>query len=106
MGRSAKQLGIGSCSLLLSLMAIVWGSNIQWWDGFCLGDYVLNLLNLPTWSNGTSGTHYTVFYGVAFLIPAIVLGVKKNEDLFAVSGKWIACVLVFIYLISPFLMVV
>lgn len=101
-----KKLGVGSFALVLALLAIVWGSNIQWWDGFCLGDYVLNLLNLPSWSNGTVGTHYTVFYGLIFLIPAIILGTKKREDLFATSGKWIAGVLAFLYLISPFFMIV
>lgn len=39
-----KKLGVGSFALVLALLAIVWGSNIQWLDDFCLGDYVLVLV--------------------------------------------------------------
>lgn len=59
-----KKLGVGSLSLPLALLAIIWGSNIKWLDDFCLGDVVLNFLNLPSWSDGDTGIHFTVFYGL------------------------------------------
>ena len=62
-----RKIGIGSISLLLVIFAFFWAFSI---GGFCLGDKTLSLLKIPTWSNGTTGTHYTVFYTFIFLIPS------------------------------------
>ena len=84
-----KKLGIGSISLLLSLFAILWSCNIPvHHDTFCIGDYVLTQLGLPIWSNGTIGTHYTVFWGLLLFLPAFYLGRKYDHHLFARTGKW------------------
>lgn len=81
-----KKTGIGSISLLLVIIAFFWAFKIF---GFCLGDSVLAMLNIPTWSNSAnaSGTHYTVFYTFIFLIPALILSIKYKEDKFALAGK-------------------
>jgi len=81
-----KKLGIGSLSLLLVLMAFLWGFEI---NGFCMGDSILATFNIPTWSNSAnaSGTHYTVFYTFIFLIPALIISLKYKEDRFAKVGK-------------------
>ena len=86
-----KKLGLGSLSLLLALMAILWSCNFPvHYDTFCIGDYMLTQLGLPSWSNGTSGTHYTVFWGLLLYLPAFLLGCKHDQHLFARSGKWIS----------------
>ena len=88
-----KKLGIGSLSLVLVIIAIFWCCNIAILNNFCLGDYILNIFDIPSWSNGSTGTHYTIFYSYIFLIPAIFLGIKYKEDLFATVGKNISIVL-------------
>ena len=86
-----KKLGTGSISSLLSLLAILWSCNIPvHYDTFCIGDYILTQLHLPAWSNGSTGTHYTVFWGLVFYIPAFFLGRKYEHHLFARSRKWIS----------------
>ena len=81
-----KKIGIGSISLLLVIIAFFWAFEIM---GFCLGDSILAILNIPTWSNSAnaSGTHYTVFYTFIFLIPALILSIKYKENKFALAGK-------------------
>ncbi len=103
---SKKRIGIGSISLLLVIVALLWCCNIKILNNFCLGDYILNIFNIPSWSNGTSGTHYTVFYSYIFLIPALIIGIKKKEDLFATVGKWLSIVLIAIFILVTFFMVV
>ena len=85
-----KNLGPGSLSLLLTLMALTWCWSPPNDSAFCLGDYVLGLLGLPAWSNGENGFHYTLWYSLIFLIPATVLGRKFSQDRFAPAGKWIS----------------
>ena len=86
-----QTLGIGSMSLLLSLLAILWSCNIPVrYDTFCIGDYILTQLGLPTRSNGTIGTHYTVFWSLLLHLPAFILGCNYNSHLFARAGKWIS----------------
>ena len=104
--KESKRYGIGSLSLLLGIMAILWCCNIQWWDGFCLGDCVLRMLGLPAWSNGDSGVHFTVFYGLIFTVPAWLLARRYLNDKFAVAGRNIAVVLTFALLLAPIFMVV
>ena len=43
-----EKLGLGSISLLLVIVAVLWSYNIS---GYCLGDQVLHALNLSAWSN-------------------------------------------------------
>lgn len=100
-----KKLGLGSISLLLAIIAIVWAFEI---NGFCVGDSVLATIGIPTWSNSASasGIHYTVFYSLLFLLPAFIIGLKKKEDLFANVGKWISGALIAVFIIAPFFMTI
>ena len=100
-----KKLGIGSVSLLLAMVALLWSCNIKWIDNFCLGDYILNIFSIPSWSNGTIGTHYTVFYSYIFLIPALIIGIKKKEDLFATVGKWLSIILIVVFMLFAFFII-
>jgi len=100
-----KKLGIGSLSLVLVIIAIFWCCNIGILNNFCLGDYILSIFNIPSWSNGTTGIHYTIFYSYIFLIPAIFLGIKKKKDLFATVGKTISIILVIILLFGSLFMI-
>ena len=99
-----KKLGIGSLSLILALLAFVWSFEIL---GFCLGDTVLTVLKIPTWSDNlhSNGTHYTVFYAFIFLVPSIVLSLKYKNDYGAQVGKWLSVILTTILLLSFLFMV-
>lgn len=97
-----RKIGIGSISLLLVIFAFFWAFSIR---GFCLGDKVLSLLNIPAWSNGTTGTHYTVFYTYIFLIPSVILSIKFNNDKFAKVSKWISIIFIAILLLGFIFMV-
>ena len=115
-GVMKKKVGIGTLSLFLVIIAFVWSYSIF---GFCLGDKVLSLLKLPVWSNGIAADtssisivpfamggqsiHYTVFYSLILLIPAILLAVKNKNHLFADAGKWMAIIFIALLLVSPIL---
>lgn len=43
-----------------------WGIN-----NYCFGDSVFSLLGIPSWSNGTTGTHYTAIVGSIFILVGI-----------------------------------
>ena len=85
-----KTLGKGSISLLLVVLALAWCCNLPILNGKCLGDIVLNFLGLPTWSNGTTGLHITIFWSLLLLIPAFFIAIRNKKDLFAKSAMWIS----------------
>lgn len=99
-----KKIGIGSMSLLLVIIAFFWAFEIQ---GLCLGDSILATLNIPTWSNSAnaSGVHYTIFYSFIFLIPALMLGIKYKNDLFAKVGKWFSLGFIVLLLLGTLFMI-
>ena len=99
-----KKIGIGSISVLLVLIAFFWAFEI---NGFCMGDSVLATLNIPTWSNSAnaSGTHYTVFYTIIFLIPALAIAIKYKNDSFAKLGKWLSIGFISLLLLGALFMV-
>lgn len=100
-----KKIGIGTISFVLAPVAFLWAFEIM---GFCLGDSILETLNIPTWSNvaEASGTHYTIFYSVLFLIPAIPIAIKYKDDLFANVGKWLSIAMCSMLLLGLVFMVV
>lgn len=116
-----KKIGIGSISLLLVIVAFIWSYNIL---DFCVGDKILDFFNITTWSGGGSeqqitnsfsiipftkdgqSIHYTVFYSLILLLPAIVLAIKNKNDLFANIGKWLALVFIILLLVSRLLIMV
>lgn len=102
---SKKRVGIGSISLLLVIIALIWNYNIF---GFCLGDKVLSMLHLPAWSNGNNGQgiHYTVYYSLLFFLPALALAIKNKNHLFTTTGKWLAIIFIVLLLVSPLLVMI
>ena len=88
-----KTLGKGSISLLLVVLALAWCCNLPILNGQCLCDIALNFLGLPTWSNGTTGLHITIFWSLLLLIPAFFIAIRNKKDLFAKSAMWISGVL-------------
>jgi len=100
-----KKLGIGSLALLLSIIAIFLSLTFHH-NGVCYGDQIINFLGLKAWSNGSSGTHYTIFYMLIFFAISIVLGYKYESNFGAKSGRVLSIVFSFIILFSmPFMSV-
>lgn len=114
---SKKRVGMGSISLLFMIIALIWSYNIF---GFCLGDQVLSIFKLPVWSNGSNeqivntfsivtfsnkgqGIHYTSYYALIFVLPALALAIKNKNHLFATIAKWMAVIFIALLLISPLL---
>ena len=100
-----KKIGFGTVSFLLVIFAIVWSFSFGL-NGFCLGDTVLSFLGLPAWSNSNSGTHYTIFYSLIFLLPAVPLSFKYESDLFAKIAKWISTIFSLVLLVGLIFMVI
>ena len=86
----SHKLGKGSISFLLTAIALVWCCNLPILNGKCLGDIVLNFIGLPTWSNGTTGLHITIFWSLLLFIPAFFIAIRNKKDLFAKSAMWIS----------------
>lgn len=80
MVQNSKKLGVGSLSIAFFGLSVLWSVTK---DDICLGDIALRSIGLCAWSNGTSGTHYTIFYTVGFLVPALILAARHREDRFA-----------------------
>ena len=100
-----KKIGFGTVSFLLVIFAIVWSFSFGL-NGFCLGDTVLSFLGMPAWSNGNSGSHYTIFYSLIFLLPAVPISFKYESDLFARLTKWISTIFSLVLLAGLFFMVI
>lgn len=97
-----KKIGVGSIPLLLAIIAIFWSFNI---NGFCLGDYILSLLNIPAWSDGSEGIHYTAFSALLLLVPALLISLKFKDDLLSKIGKWLSINLIAMILLSIFFII-
>lgn len=94
-----KKIGVGSLSFVLAVFAFIWSYDIF---GFCLGDRVLSVLNIPCWSNGVNanGLHYTVFYSFLLLVPSIMVAVKYKHHFLSQVGKWLSMVLATLLIVS------
>lgn len=97
-----KKIGVGSIPLLLAIIAIFWSFNI---NGFCLGDYILSLLNIPAWSDDSEGIHYTAFSALLLLVPALLISLKFKDDLLSKIGKWLSIILIAMILLSIFFII-
>ncbi|MGL5084799.1 MAG: hypothetical protein ACRC68_03645 [Clostridium sp.] len=60
------------------------------------GDNILNTVGLKAWSNGTQGTHYTVFYSLIFFISSVVIGYKFEENIGSKLGKILSLIMLVI----------
>ncbi|MDF2877028.1 MAG: hypothetical protein K0S30_124 [Clostridia bacterium] len=84
------KLGWGSLSVVLLILGL--GFSITFGNGMCIGDYVLREIGIRPWSEGNTGTHYTLFYSMIFLLPAWYVGDKYKEDYGADIGKSMAVI--------------
>ena len=100
-----KKIGCGTIAFLLVTFAILWSFSFGL-NGFCLGDTILSFLGMPAWSNENSGTHYTIFYSLIFLLPAGPLSFKYESDLFAKIAKWISTIFSLVLLVGLIFMVI
>ena len=71
-------------------------------NGFTLGDEILNALNLPAWSDGSLGTHYTIFYSLGMMTVSVIglfefchlsAFLKRHQYLTTISLVFIAALL-------------
>jgi len=102
MNKPYSKLGIGTLSIPLTLFGVLFGFKI---GDFCLGDNILNFFGLSSWSNGTNGIHYTVFYSLIFFVAAFLVAIKWKADYGAILGRKAALSLLGVLLIMMFFLV-
>ncbi|WP_270304834.1 hypothetical protein [Terrisporobacter petrolearius] len=95
-----KKIGIGSLSLLLFVVGCLFSFTFY---NLTIGDNILTYIGLKAWSNGNSGTHYTIFYSLLFFIPSLILGYKFNEDFGSKVGKILSTIMVTIIVVNSLL---
>lgn len=83
--------GIGSISFILLSLGFVWLSKC---------DEILEILNVPSWSNGNTGNHIGSYYVLIFFIPAYIVSYKFNKDFGAKLLMKLSGVLSFVYAAS------
>ncbi|WP_300385025.1 hypothetical protein [Clostridium sp.] len=97
MNQNNRKIGLGSNSLLLAIMGILFAFSFG--NKVCYGDIILKYMGLNTWSNGDNGTHYTVVYSLIFFIPSLILGLKFKNDFGAKMGKIISLIMIIMILL-------
>ena len=95
-----KKIGVGSISILLFITGLLFVLNFN--NGVCFGDSILNYLGLKAWSNGNQGTHYTIFYSLMFFIPSAIIGHKFKENFGSKLGKILSSIMVILIIIPMF----
>lgn len=99
-----RKIGIGSISLLLSILGILFAFSFG--DKGCYGDILLKSIGLSPWSEGDTGLHYTIFYSLVFFVPSSILGYKFKNNAGARVGKILSIAVIMLILIAaPFVMV-
>ncbi|WP_143560931.1 hypothetical protein [Sporosarcina sp. P1] len=96
--KTHKKFGLGSLSLLLFILGILFSVSFGKYDA--IGDYILRFMSVKPWSNGNTGLHYTVFYSLAFYIPALIIGYKFKSDWGAKVGRILSTILVVSILVT------
>lgn len=96
MENTKKSIKIGLISIALVAFGVIWAFSFK---GFCLGDTILNSIGLKSWSNGTVGTHYSVFYSLIFFASAFFVSAKYPDCYFSKLGKTVSLVLSIILMI-------
>jgi len=92
-----KELGIGTISLALCLVGILFSISFRY---VSIGDYILNGIGLNSWSNGNYGIHYTIFYSLIFFIPSFLIGLKYKENYGSEIGRNVSAITGFVIFIS------
>lgn len=80
-----KGLGVGSLSLLLFLLGILF--SVSFGNYGAIGDKVLRVIGLSPWFNGDIGLHYTLIYSIVFFIPAFIIGSTFKNHFGAKLGR-------------------
>ena len=82
-------------AILFIILGIAFGGT---WSNtrFCLGDIIFSVFGLPSWSNGTSGTHYPAIVGMVMIL--IGVGVL-NSTLSKKKRLWVWGIAIIILLI-------
>lgn len=80
------------------LMVFAFFFSYTWPGGYCLGDSCLSGIGLPSWSNGSHGTHYTVLYSLgiifcSFFIYSATTQKKLNTFMYLLCGFLVLFVL-------------
>ena len=97
MDKTRKKLGIGTFSISLIIFGFIFGYSRQ---GICLGDNILKNLGISSWSNGTTGIHYTTLYSMVFFIAAFVMALKGKNDYGARIGLFVSMAVVIFTIVS------
>lgn len=97
MEQTRKKIGFGSISLLLFICGILFSISF---NGDSYGDSILRSIGLNPWSNGNSGTYYTIFYSLIFYIGALILGFEFKNDFGATLGKTLSLITIIFISIS------
>ncbi|WP_291648346.1 DUF1835 domain-containing protein [Clostridium sp.] len=84
-------------SLILSILGILFTFSFS--NKVCYGDIILKYIGLNPWSNGNSGTHYTVLYSLIFFIPSFILGYKFKNDYGVKAGRIISFIMITLIII-------
>ncbi len=87
-----KKIGLGSISLLFLIFGILF--SFSWKNSEALGDTILRFLGLNPWSNGDTGTHYTIIYSLIFFMPALILGHKYKSNFGAKLGRNLSLIVI------------
>lgn len=95
-----KKIGIGSLSLLLFVVGCLFSFTFY---NLTIGDNILTYIGLKAWSNGNSGTHYTIFYSLLFFVPSLILGYKFKEDFGSKVGKILSTIMITIIVVNSLL---
>lgn len=90
-----KKCGIGNLAPLLVVIGVFW--SFTWKADFTFGDQVLAYFHLPSWSNGDTGIHYTVFYATPLFFLALILSIKYPKAFLAKTSKYISILLLCFY---------
>lgn len=99
-----KTIGIGSTSILIFIAGIIFSFSFP--NKICLGDSILEYLGLKSWSNGSTGIHYTIFYSLIFFICSFIVGHKFKDNVGAYLGKSLSLIILGIILLSLLFMAI
>lgn len=92
-----NKIGIGSLSLLLFIVGCLFSFTL---NDICIGDNILTYSGLKAWSNGNSGTHYTIFYSLLFFIPSLIFGYKFKDNFGSKVGKILSTIMVIMIIVN------
>ncbi|WP_411738515.1 hypothetical protein [Peribacillus sp. S4] len=98
--KTHKKLGLGSLSLLLFLLGLLFSFSFGKYGAF--GDHILRFIGIDPWSNGDTGLHYTIFYALIFYIPGLMVGYKFKNDWGAKTGENLSLILVILVVLVLF----